>query len=511
MKYILLAISLGFLFGNLAAQAPDKFSYQAVIRDASGAVKVNETVNIQVEILQGTISSTPLYLETQSKTTNEFGIVNLIIGESQPIPSGIDWSQGPFYLKVWVNGAEMGTCQLLTVPYAMYANYAKEAGNSFSGDYNDLANKPALANVATSGSYSDLTNTPSLFDGSWTSLTDKPNLALVAVSGNYNDLSGKPELFSGSYDSLTDKPSLFDGTWTSITDKPNLSIVAISGNYEDLINKPTLWDSSYFSLKERPVSISDLSLNANNLKIINLANPIDSSDAATKAYVDALLARIEALEKNDRLYKGCFTDSRDGNHYTITKIGDQLWMAENLRYLPTVNSPDSGSDTIPCYYVYDYNGTSLIQAKATINYSTYGVLYNWPAAMAGSLSSISNPSMVQGICPTGWHLPSFNEWMQLTNYLDNRKAGGKLREAGLTHWKSPNTLALNETGFTALPGGLKDGSGNFTGINEYTYFQTTTEKENVYAFCGLLFYYGVGSGSGTYHKSVGFSVRCIKD
>ncbi|MFN8205971.1 MAG: hypothetical protein U0T82_00990 [Bacteroidales bacterium] len=124
------------------SQAPTKFNYQAVIRDASGAIKANETVNIQVGILQGNITSTPLYLETQSKTTNEFGVVNLVIGEVVPIPSGIDWANGPFYLKIWVNEVEMGTSQLLTVPYAIYANYAKEAGNGFSGDYNDLSNKP---------------------------------------------------------------------------------------------------------------------------------------------------------------------------------------------------------------------------------------------------------------------------------------------------------------------------------------------------------------------------------
>jgi hypothetical protein len=127
---------------SLFAQAPSKFNYQAVIRDASGAVKANETVNIQIGLLQGNITSTPIYLETQSKTTNEFGVVNLVIGEVEPIPSGIEWSQGPFFLKVWVDGAEMGTSQLLTVPYAMYSNYAKEAGNGFSGDYNDLSNKP---------------------------------------------------------------------------------------------------------------------------------------------------------------------------------------------------------------------------------------------------------------------------------------------------------------------------------------------------------------------------------
>ncbi len=92
-------------------------------------------------------------------------------------------------------------------------------------------------------------------------------------------------------------------------------------------------------------------------------------------------------------------------------------MAKNLAYLPDVVKPDSGSQTTPLYYVYDYNGTSVNAAKETENYTIYGVLYNWAAAMAGSESSSNNPSGVQGICPQGWHIPSDAEWTQLSDYL----------------------------------------------------------------------------------------------
>src|SRR4030042_875983 len=88
-----------------------------------------------------------------------------------------------------------------------------------------------------------------------------------------------------------------------------------------------------------------------------------------------------------------------------------------LAYLPAVSPPASESMTDPYYYVYDYNGNSVTAAKATGNYMTYGVLYNWSAAMNGAASSIANPSGVQGVCPTGWHLPSDAEWTQLTDYL----------------------------------------------------------------------------------------------
>lgn len=146
----------------------------------------------------------------------------------------------------------------------------------------------------------------------------------------------------------------------------------------------------------------------------------------------------------------------DGDNYAVVTIGEQTWMAENLRYLPSVVGPDTGSEDVAgsYYYVYGYNGTDISEAKATENYDTYGVLYNWSAAMNGEESSEDNPSGVQGICPAGWHLPSKAEWTELTDYLGGGSvAGGKLKEIGTTHWSSPNTGATNETGFTALPGG----------------------------------------------------------
>ena len=86
----------------------------------------------------------------------------------------------------------------------------------------------------------------------------------------------------------------------------------------------------------------------------------------------------------------------DGKTYKTVKIGNQWWMAENLAYLPSVGPYDIQSVINPMYYVYDYLGTNVNEAKATENYRTYGVLYNWPAAKSA--------------CPIGWHLPSDEEW-----------------------------------------------------------------------------------------------------
>jgi len=207
-----------------------------------------------------------------------------------------------------------------------------------------------------------------------------------------------------------------------------------------------------------------------------------------------------------------FTDPRDGKVYITVIIGDQEWMAENLKYLPSVVGPGTGSKTTPHYYVYGYNGTNVTDAKATANYNTYGVLYNWPAAMNGAASSTTNPSGVQGVCPDGWHLPSDAEWTELTDYLGGTSdAGRKLKETGTTHWNSPNTGATNETGFTALPGGYRHGNGAFDLVGYVGYWWSATEYGADYAWYRLMRY----SYSSVYRndtdKELGFSVRCLRD
>ena len=208
-----------------------------------------------------------------------------------------------------------------------------------------------------------------------------------------------------------------------------------------------------------------------------------------------------------------FTDPRDGNVYKIITIGDQVWMAENLAYLPSVNMVADGSEDAAgsYYYVYGYDGTNVADAKATDNYATYGVLYNWTAAMDGEASSTTNPSGIQGVCPAGWHLPSDAEWTELTDYLGGTGAGGKLKETGTTHWASPNTGATNETGFTALPGGYRNYDGSFLGIGYYGFWWSATEGLASSAWARYMTNGNSNVGRDHGSKEVGFSVRCVRD
>jgi len=207
---------------------------------------------------------------------------------------------------------------------------------------------------------------------------------------------------------------------------------------------------------------------------------------------------------------GTFVDVRDGNVYKWVKIGNQVWLAENLRYLPNVTGPKSGSRSIPYIYVYGYNGTSVDEAKATTNYSTYGVMYNWIATMAGETSSSTNPSKVRGICPVGWHLPSEAELNQLISYLGGSSAaGGKLKETETNHWKSPNQNATNSSGFSALGGGDRYGDGTFFYLKEKIKFWSCT---SIVSAGVLQLTYDSGMTE-IKHDGIdtGNYIRCIKD
>ena len=175
------------------AQAPRKMSYQAVIRDGNSTLVQSHAVGMRIQILQTSEFGAAVYVETHSTTTNVNGLVTLEIGSGNVVLgtfAGINWADGPYFLKTetdpegGTNYTIKGTSQLLSVPYALYT---KTAENGFSGNYNDLSNKPTLF----SGSYNDLTSKPTLFNGSWVNITDKPTTIAgygitdaVTTSGN---------------------------------------------------------------------------------------------------------------------------------------------------------------------------------------------------------------------------------------------------------------------------------------------------------------------------------------
>jgi uncharacterized protein (TIGR02145 family) len=212
--------------------------------------------------------------------------------------------------------------------------------------------------------------------------------------------------------------------------------------------------------------------------------------------------------------EGDIVTDYDGNKYLTVKIGKQTWMTENLKTThyadgtPLIDGTGlqgiKGDYTTKYYF--DYNDDP-------VNTATYGKLYTWAAAMNGASSSDANPSGVQGVCPSGWHMPSYSEWLQLSDYLGgNIVAGGKMKETGTAHWNSPNEAATNESGFTGLPAGARSYIGTYIHMGIAGSFWSSTESNSVSASCPFLKNEYQSFMIGNVHcKDTGSSVRCVHD
>ncbi|HOP02958.1 MAG TPA: hypothetical protein PL017_00395 [Tenuifilaceae bacterium] len=148
MKKIKTTILIFFIGITLFAQAPQGFNYQTIIRNDDGSVLENQSVSFRISILQGSSSGTAVYVETQSGSTNKFGLVYFEVGNGTVVSgnfSSVNWGSNSYYLKIEMDDAggsnyqSYGTSQLVSVPYSLYS---QKAGNTFSGDYNDLSNAP---------------------------------------------------------------------------------------------------------------------------------------------------------------------------------------------------------------------------------------------------------------------------------------------------------------------------------------------------------------------------------
>jgi len=205
---------------------------------------------------------------------------------------------------------------------------------------------------------------------------------------------------------------------------------------------------------------------------------------------------------NSNVTYGTMTD-QDGNVYKTVTIGTQTWMAENLRTtiyndgtaIPNVTYNEKWIRLTSGAYCNFYNTSS----EDTI--ATYGRLYNWYAVSTGKLA------------PEGWHVPTDEEWTTLIDYLGGEYyTDGKLKETGTTHWRSPNTGATNESGFTALPGGQRIG-GRFADIEVSGHWWSATKEVASMAWGrGMLYSNMFGLVFRVSNSNeLGFSVRCVRD
>ena len=454
------------------SQAPEKFIYQTVIRDASGNLVCNGQVGVRVSILKNSTEGVPVYCETHQLTTNAKGLLTIEIGSGKAMGgvfSTIDWSNGPYFVKTETdvtggsNYTLIGTQQLLSMPYTKF-----DENNRAGGDATGLT---ALANrVSQLEQYvlSPVVN------------TNKANIITMqsaTITGEVLSHGASHVTVCGFCCSTSQQPTLADNHTADAANGLERFTATITG----LAPNTTYYVCAY------------------------------ASNSHGTAYGNVISFTTP----------GALTDY-DNNTYSTVQIDNQIWMAENLRTTHYANGArialgNTFSSTTAYRYFPDNNAS---------NVSTYGYLYNWKAVMGNASSSNAIPSGVQGICPIGWHVPSDAEWTQLTNYIssqtiyqcNNKSTNIAKVLASTMGWSnSTSTCAVgnnpgvnNATGFSVLPAGLYN-YGIYFGFSYGADFWSATEGDDNDAYYRLLYYDYVDVYRYYNDQSYGFSVRCVRD
>jgi hypothetical protein len=252
---------------NAFSQVPEKMSYQAVVRNSSDELVKNSMVGMKISILQGSITGTPIYVETQAVSTNANGLLTVEIGDGIPITgtfSDIDWSKGPYYLKTETDPTGgttytiSGVSQLISVPYALHAKTADNITGTIYETDPVFGTSPAAAiTVTDTANWNNKLDTEA--DGSVTN-----EIQTLGLNGD------------------------------------QLSISGTGGNTITFTNWDTNWSNDVLVIGDQTIAGNKTftgTINANSNTVINVADPVNNKDAANKAYVDQLIARIEALEE----------------------------------------------------------------------------------------------------------------------------------------------------------------------------------------------------------------------
>lgn len=231
------------------------------------------------------------------------------------------------------------------------------------------------------------------------------------------------------------------------------------------------------------------------------------SDGTTPLERTPLTINATAEEGNET---GTVTDY-DGNVYKTIKIGNQVWMAENLRVTHFADGTPIKKVTDDTEWTNLSDTDSAYCFVNNVENSEYGIFYTRSAALGDVINSKANPSGVQGISPDGWHIPSNAEWLELLSNSHNN--GNYLKEPGTIHWLEPSN-GTNQTGFTAFGGGKRLGYDGFWEFKKYGYWWLTDEHTaNGTGYSMYIGHYNAMSIGTGYSEAFnnGLTIRCVKD
>ena len=495
---------LGLILSAITfAQAPNKMSFQTVVRNIQGKLVLNKSIGVRLSILQSTSTGTAVYVETHTKSSNANGLLTLEVGAGS-VATGtfatIDWSQGPYFLQTEmdVNGGTnytiLGVTEFVSVPYAKMAENANNAKNSDA--VKTLSNG---ANVGDMNYWNGTTWVPLNKGTQGQTLTfcdGKPTWAIGGVC-------------PGMITALNCSSATNNGTLTATTAASGVtSVISYTGGNGGPHNGQIVNSTGVTGLTAT-LSPGTFANGNGSLTYTITGTPAISGTASFALNIGGktcTLSRPVAIAPQNPTsgYGSNITDV-EGNSYKSVYIGTQQWMGENLKTakysdgtsIPNITDNTQWSNNTTGAWAY-YNNDAANNAK-------YGKLYNWYA-----VSPITNGN--KNICPIGWHVPSDAEWTVLTDYLGGQNvAGGKLKEVGTTSWLSPNTGATNASLFTGLPGGSRYYNGDYYYIGIDGYWWSSTENNTDNAWNRNLNNDAGNAYSINYNKRTGFSVRCLRD
>ena len=233
----------------------------------------------------------------------------------------------------------------------------------------------------------------------------------------------------------------------------------------------------------------------------SLTGLIEGTTYYVKAYAINSVGTAYSNEVSFTTLGGETVTDYDGNIYQIITIGTQTWMAENIKtthfangeFIPLITDNATWTGSITGAYCWYNNNETTYK-------DIYGALYNWYTVVDG-----------RSVCPTGWKVPSDSEWTTLITFIGGANiAGGKLKEAGTSHWNGLNADGTDEFGFTALPGGFRLEDGNYDLLGDAARFWTSMEENSAYSKGINIDRYSSEILNYSYRKKYGFSIRCIK-
>ncbi|MBW8051987.1 MAG: hypothetical protein FVQ77_16930 [Cytophagales bacterium] len=533
------------------AQSPQAFKYQAIARDNTGNVLPNQNIGLKISILQTTPAGTVVYSETHTDTTNQFGLFSLEIGTGAIVSgtfSTIDWGADIYFVKIEMDETGgttyqlMGTSQLLSVPYALHAKTAEIITETDPVFGSSVAGGITGADTANWNNHTIDTDTQ----------LDSTGVAALGYAAGAHTVNTDTQLDSTGIANL----GYVAGT-ISETDPVFGSSVAggITGtdttNWNNhTIDTDTQLDSTGVSSLGFVAGAHTIEVDAdttNELQTLSLSNDtLNISNGNSVILTDAdSTNEIQLLSfSNDTLYLSnggfvvfpydpfpitsddpsftCgdkFLDWRDGKTYSTVLIGTQCWMAENLNVGAQI--PPAGNQTNNAVIEkYCHGGVNSTSTEGDC--SVWGGLYQWDEMM----QYVTTPG-TQGLCPTGWHIPTDAEWMTMeealgmcsggTNTCGGTFCSGELCWRGTDQGDQLKTAAdcfggvnCGISGFEALLAGYRDTDGLFYSSGTYSFMWSSTES-GANAWFRFLFSGNAGVFRNPDVKLFGFSVRCLKD